>query len=120
MAAELHQAGSQLDYTPASDVSAGAIVNLGGTNNDLAGVVNNDIAANQKGSACIGGVYKISKKAALALAVGDAVGYDISEDECVSLEGTPDANSDFALGTVASVALAADASAYVLLNGRNI
>lgn len=120
MAAELHQAGSHVDYTPGSAVVAGAIVNLGGTNNDLVGVVNNDIGAGEKGSCCIGGVYKVSKKDSLVLNVGDAAGYDVSEDEAVSLEGTPDANSDMALGTVVYAAAADDEYVYVLVNGLNI
>lgn len=122
MAAELHQAGSHVDYTPgsATPIEAGAIVNLGGTNNDLVGVVNNDIPVGEKGSCCIGGVYKVPKKDSLVLNVGDSAGYDVSEAEAVSLEGTPDVNSDMALGTVVYAAAADDQYVYVLINGLNI
>lgn len=117
MPAELHQSGVHLDYTPASGVSAGAVVNLGGASSALVGVVNNDIIANQKGSVCIAGVYKLDKKSATAMAIGDEVSYDISADEVVP---AADAAADFAIGKVAYAAASSDASVYVLLNGSAI
>lgn len=117
MPAELHQSGVHLDYTPASAVSAGAVVNLGGASTPLVGIVNNDIAANQKGSVCIAGVYKLDKKSATAMSAGDAVAYDISADEVVP-DG--DAGDDFDIGKVAYAAAASDASVFVLINGSAI
>ncbi len=117
MPAELHQSGVHLDYTPAGAVSAGAVVNLGGASSPLVGIVNNDIAANQKGSVCIAGVYKLDKKSATAMAIGDTVAYDISADEVVP-DG--DAGDDFDIGKVAYAAGASDASVYVLINGSAI
>lgn len=117
MPAELHQAGTHLDYTPSSAKSAGAVVNIGDSSNNFAGVVSNDIAANQKGSVCIGGVYKLPKKASTAMSVGATVGYDESADEVVP---SADAASDYDIGSVAYAAASSDADVYVLLNGLNI
>lgn len=117
MPAVLHQSGVHLDYTPAADVSAGAVVNLGGASTPLVGIVNNDIKANQKGSVCIAGVYKLDKKSATAMSAGAAVGYDISADEVVP-DG--DAAEDWNIGTVAYDAAASDASVFVLINGSAI
>ena len=114
--ASLHQAGSHVDYTPGSDYVAGTPVNLG-TGSPLWGIGGNDIAADQLGSLCIGGVYKFDKMAATAMNAGDTVGYDISEDEIVP---TADADSNGDIGTVVYNAASGDASVYVLLNGLNI
>ena len=114
MPAEFYHAGSHVDYTPGSDYTAGTPVNLG---SDTWGIGANDIDANIKGSLAIGGVYKIPKIAATALAIGDTVGYDISADEVVtSVSG----DSDGDIGVIVYAAASADAYCYVLLNGRNI
>ena len=114
--AELHQAGSHLDYTPSVAYVAGTPVNLG-TSSPLWGIGGNDIAADALGSLCIGGVYKCNKIAATALAAGDVVGYDVSEDEVVT-QASADSNGDF--GTVVYAAGSSDAHVYVLLNGLNV
>lgn len=114
MAAEFHQAGTHLDHTPAGDLAAGAVVQIA---TDFFGVANNDIAANQLGSICTGGVYKVTKKAALAISAGDTVDFDISEDEVVA---DADVNSDGELGMAVYAALAADTDVYVLINKRSV
>lgn len=114
--ASLHQAGTHVDYTPASDYVAGTPVNMG-SGSPLWGIGANDIAANALGSLSIGGVYKFDKIAATALDAGDVVGYDISADEIVtSVSGDSDGN----IGTVVYDAASSDASVYVLLNGLNV
>jgi len=114
--AELHQAGTHLDYTPSAAYVAGSPVNLG-VGSPLWGIGGNDIEADVKGSVCIGGVYKFNKMAATVMNAGDTVGYDISEDEIVP---TADADSDGDIGTVAYAAASSDEYVYVLLNGLNI
>lgn len=114
--AELHQAGTHVDYTPAVAYVAGSPVNMG-NGSPLWGIGANDIAADALGSLCIGGVYKFSKMAATAMDAGDTVGYDISEDEIVP---TADVDSDGDIGTVVYDAASSDEYVYVLLNGLNI
>ena len=115
--ADLHQAGSHLDYTPSSDYVAGAPVNLGSSSAPLWGIGGNDIAADALGSLCIGGVYKCNKIAATALAAGEVVGYDVSADEVVTAASL---DTDGNFGTVVYAAGSSDAHVYVLLNGLNV
>jgi predicted RecA/RadA family phage recombinase len=82
MAATFLHDGDSIDYTPGSAVSAGDVVVL----NDLIGIAKLDIAANVKGSLSLVGNYLFDKVTGggTALAVGDNVYYDESEDEATS------------------------------------
>ena len=51
------QDGNLIDYTPAADVAAGAVVVL----NDLIGVTKQPIAANEPGALAVGGVFDVVK-----------------------------------------------------------
>lgn len=64
--------GDLIDYTPASNVSAGDIVVL----SELVGQVPNDILANEKGSLRIEGVINIPKLSTDVIAAGDVVYWD--------------------------------------------
>jgi predicted RecA/RadA family phage recombinase len=114
--AELHQAGTHVDYTPSVAYVAGNPVDLGNSS-PLWGIGSNDIAADSLGSLCIAGVYKFDKIAATAMSAGDTVGFDVSADQVVT---SASADSDGNLGTVIYDAAASDEYVYVLLNGLNI
>lgn len=65
------QDGKFLDYTPSGDVTAGSLVKLG---NDFYGVALRDIAANQKGALCVGGVLEFVSDGIIA--AGSVVYWD--------------------------------------------
>lgn len=65
------QDGKFLDYTPSGNVTAGSLVKLG---NDFYGVALRDIAANQKGALCVGGVLEFVSDGVIA--AGSVVYWD--------------------------------------------
>ena len=60
------QEGNQLDYTPAADVAAGAVVVL----NDLMGVAKTAIVANKPGALSLTGVFSFPKATGTSTAIG--------------------------------------------------
>lgn len=105
------QAGTHLDYTPGSDVTAGDVINLG---TGLVGVASEDIPAGRLGSLTIGGIFEVANNG-LVFAAGATVGYDATAKVTIAA-GT----GDFDLGPAAYAIGASDATGQVLLNGRNI
>lgn len=67
--------GSSIDYTPASDVSAGDVV----VQSELLGVAKLDIAANMLGSLSVVGVFDFPKATGVGEAIGQ--GLDVYWDE---------------------------------------
>lgn len=121
--AQKYADGIELDYTPASAVTAGEPIELDGTLG-LCGIPNSDIAADAKGSLCIAGVFDILKVTG-ALTVGDKIGWDangtpVGGSTTGAATGTV-ANWDFPIGTCVEDAAEAATSVKVLLNTwRNI
>lgn len=74
MEAKMVQEGRKINYTPAADVAAGAIVELGG----LVGVAERPIAANAIGALNLEGVFDVLKDgtAGPVFAIGDHVFWD--------------------------------------------
>lgn len=103
-----HQDGHNLDYTPSSAVSAGAIVVWG----ILVCIVINDIAANVLGAVRASGVIKTAKKVTgTAWTKGQRIYYDESEDTFTHV-----ATDNVYAGVAAYAAASASATGYVLLN----
>lgn len=110
--------GRSIDYTPASDVGAGAIVNLGA----VSGFCPNDVAADVQGSAVVEGVIRGPFVGGVGN-VGDNVWWDAN--------GTPyggaadgaftliAANGDWWAGTLAAATTATGATADIVLNKVN-
>jgi predicted RecA/RadA family phage recombinase len=73
------QEGNQLDYTPAADVAAGAVVVL----NDLIGIAKSPIAANKPGALSLTGVFSFPKATgtSTAIARGKKVYWDEAAQE---------------------------------------
>lgn len=66
------QKGENLDYIPASNVTAGTVVVLG----DRIGIVGEDIAAGETGSVIVTGVFELEKSGSNAIAMGQTVYFD--------------------------------------------
>ena len=69
--------GNSIDYTPGSDVAAGAVVVQG----ELVGVVRTPIAANALGSLAVAGVFDFPKTAGVgeAITIGSKVYWDVAD-----------------------------------------
>jgi predicted RecA/RadA family phage recombinase len=78
MATFVHD-GSAIDYTPGSDVAAGAVV----VQEQLVGVARTPIAANALGSLAVAGVFDFTKAsgAGTAIAAGKKVYWDVADGE---------------------------------------
>lgn len=79
------QHGNYIDYTPSSDKSAGDVVHLNG----IVGVVATDLAAGQLGALQVEGVVVIAKNTSTAFAVGEAVFWDVADNEANDDTGNP-------------------------------
>ncbi|MEW6199793.1 MAG: DUF2190 family protein [Planctomycetota bacterium] len=103
--------GNTIDYTPSSDVAAGAVVVLG----DLVGIAQRAIAANTLGSLTLVGVFDLPK--ATGAGTGIAAGATLFWDAGNQLVK---ADSNYGgykrLGNAAAVAGTADATVRVRLN----
>ena len=77
--------GDQIDYTPAADVAAGAVV----VQNDLVGVAKTPIAASQLGALAVRGVFDLAKAggAGVTFATGQSVYWDAANDVAVETDG---------------------------------
>ena len=67
--AQFIQDGCSIDYTPGSDVAAGAVV----VQNDLVGVAKRPIAANTAGALAVEGVFDFPKSTAGGSAIAAGV-----------------------------------------------
>jgi len=103
--------GNTIDYTPSSDVAAGAVVVLG----DLVGIAQRAIAANTLGALTLVGVFDLPKAtgAGTGIAAGATLFWDAG-NQVVTADSGSGANKR--LGNAAAVAGTADATARVRLN----
>lgn len=92
--------------TVGADVESGEPIAIG----TRAGVAVKKLLNGETGEFLQGGVIEFDKTAALALAQGDSVMWDIATKKVVAALG------DFDLGEVDTAALAADATVKVLVN----
>jgi predicted RecA/RadA family phage recombinase len=106
MAQFLHY-GESIDYTPGSAKTSGDVV----VQNDLVGVVINDIPANTLGAIKVKGVFAIAK-AAEAIAVGEKVWWDGTNDRVTKTKGV----LTVLAGKAVVAAVSGDATVAVLLN----
>lgn len=74
MATSFHAVGDTLDIVAGSAISSGDVVVTG----DIVGIALTDIASGDTGAIAVEGVYKVTKVAGEAWAVGDKIGYDVS------------------------------------------
>lgn len=100
MQAIYQQVGSSIDYTPGSDVSAGAVVLLG----TIPLVAKRDITANTLGALDTDGVYKVVKKTG-AFTAGDAVYWDVDGDPVGGTAGSGAASGTASEGNLMGVAI---------------
>ena len=84
MNARYIQRGEAIDYTPAADVAAGDIVQLGG----LVGIAKLDIKANTLGALALTGVYEIALKDGETVEAGDTIYFDPGEGKATKTGGT--------------------------------
>jgi len=106
--------GRSIDYTPAADVAAGAVVVLGG----LVGITKTPISANALGSLAVEGVFNVVK-AQESFAVGDKVYWNPTGDpyggQAGSGAATKSPNNNALLGRAIRAAAATDATLTVLV-----
>lgn len=87
------QIDGQQDYTPASAVSAGEIVQL---SDGRAAVCKTDLAASEKGAVYTRGIFDVLCAAATTFSAGDPVYWDASASLAIT---SPGASDDVYLGT---------------------
>ena len=73
--AKIVHAGEYIDYVPAADTTAGAVVVIG----DLVGIATEDLAAGRLGCLCIEGVAEFATNGANAIAAGAACHWKASD-----------------------------------------
>ena len=105
------QEGNAVDYTPGSDVAAGAVVVQG----DLVGVARTPIAANTPGSLAVTGVFDFPKASGTgsAIAVGANVYWDVADEEAKTDDET---GANKLLGKTVQAAADADTTVRVRLS----
>lgn len=99
--------GDRIEYTPGSDVSAGAVVDLG----NVVGIAITDIAANTKGALWIQGVFDVAKYSGEGITIYDRIYYDAGTATATKTSGYGEAT----MGIAVKAALAGDATVRVLL-----
>ena len=105
------QEGNAVDYTPGSDVAAGAVVVQG----DLVGVARTPIAAGMPGSLAVTGVFDFPKAtgAGSGIAVGAKVYWDVADQEAKTDDET---GANKLLGKTVQAAADADTTVRVRLS----
>jgi predicted RecA/RadA family phage recombinase len=111
MTAKFIQSGDAIDYTPTSDVAAGAVV----VQEDLVGVAKLDIKANVLGALAVSGVFDFPKEtgAGTAIAAGVRVYWDVA-DQVAKADDESGANKE--IGKTVKAAADADALVRVRLD----
>jgi predicted RecA/RadA family phage recombinase len=104
------QEGNAIDYTPGSDVAAGAVVVQG----DLVGIARTPIAANMPGSLAVTGVFDFPKAtgAGSGIAAGAIVYWDAAEAKAKTDDET---GANKRLGKTVKAAADADTTVRVRL-----
>lgn len=74
MEARFVQTGEQIDYTPGAETSGGTVI----VQNEMVGVTNRDIEANELGALAITGVFEFAKTTGVgtAISTGQIVYWD--------------------------------------------
>ena len=96
--------GTRVDYTPGSDVDAGAVIEL----NTMIGIATQAIADGDKGSLAIGGIFSLPK-GSTAIDQGDAVYWTGSQ-------ATETVTGNSYLGKCAADAASGDSVVDVVIN----
>ena len=115
--ANFNKEGNVLDYTPASAVVGGQVLQVGG----FAAIAQRDIAAGVKGSIVIDGLAEV-RNVAVAGNIGDNVWWDEDGTGVDGNTGACTTNAtagDFWLGTLAKALVATDTAAIVAINQVN-
>lgn len=99
--------GSQEDYTPGADTTAGTLVNLGG----YVGLVDNDIAANELGAVSVEGLVKVKNSGGIAGARGAQVDLTVATQQLAA-----SGSGDVHCGRLAAALVAGDSHGIVALN----
>lgn len=107
MNARFVQTGASIDYTPVSDVAAGAVVFVG----DICGVPHADIAAGETGALGVEGVFDFVKKTDDVIAAGAAVYWNDA-----TFASDTDSGSDKVIGVAVKAAAADDSTVRVRIN----
>ncbi len=110
MATFVHD-GNAVDYTPGSDVAAGAVV----VQEDLVGVAKTPIAANALGALAVGGVFDFPKATGVGsgIAAGKKVYWDVADAQA---KEDDESGANKYLGKVVKAAADADATVRVRLS----
>lgn len=107
MNARFVQTGNSIDYTPVSDVAAGAVVFVG----NICGVPHADIAAGETGALGVEGVFDFVKKTDDVIAAGAVVYWNDT-----TFASDTDSGSDKVIGVAVKAAAAADSTVRVRIN----
>ena len=102
-------AGNRIDYTPGSDVPAGAVENLNG----FFGIATQPIASGELGSLAIEGVFAVERSTGTITSRGDDVYFDVSASEAT----TTTTDNDY-LGKCVAGAESTDATVDVKINAN--
>lgn len=108
--ATYYQDGCKLDFTPASALTAGQVVQL---SDGRAGVTPVDVAASERGALQVEGVYTVAKTASVVITDGQPVYWDHSAN---SATYTTANDRDFFLGVAVGDAASADTTMKVAIN----
>lgn len=112
--ANYFQEGHRVDFTPASALTAGDVVQIP---DGRAGVATSAIAAGELGSVAVEGIFEVAKTADVALLQGGECRWDASAD--AAHVPTYADSDDFFLGTVVEDAAATASVVKVAINQRS-
>lgn len=109
MKAKYVQKGETVDYTPVSDLEAGAVVRLG----ELAGITAIPIPAGMLGAVAVSGVFDVEKASAASFAIGDSVYWNFTSEQA-------ETSGDFILGVAIGTALPGSDRVRILLRSEAV
>ncbi|MCY3019540.1 MAG: DUF2190 family protein [Planctomycetota bacterium] len=111
MGARFVQEGNAVDYTPAADVTAGAVVVQG----ELVGIASHAIPANRLGSLAVSGVFDLAKATGAGTAIPAGVNVYWDEAEAVA-KTDAEAGANKLIGKTVKAAADADETVCVRLS----
>lgn len=103
------QVGSEIDYTPSSEVASGAVVVQG----SLVGVAKRTIPADTVGALSVSGVFAFAKDTSTAHAIGTLMYWDVADQEATE---DADGGTNKLIGKVVKAAATADATVDILMD----
>lgn len=113
--ATYRQEGDTLDYTPASALTAGQVIQF---SDGRAAIPANDIAANEVGAVRVEGVFRVAKTASVVVIDGAPLWWDHSANSATPVPPLTTGDRDFYLGTAQADGASADTTIDVALNVR--